>query len=506
MELQALSDALKTSDFPVEFPGHWINGAWVNDRRAVAIDVSTNPCTGALLTKPSLSAHLINQAVEAAQSSFTAEAQMSFDERLEILGKFRQVCADYEELIERALCVELGKPMWEVKSELDFVHKALESILDGGHPVEESLESGYCFKHSKAQVTLKPLGPVIAFIPFSTPFLSFTQAFSSALIAGCPLVAMTSSHASLCTMVFTQIVAKLGLPSGYFSSLFGSYKFFVKTLQDKRLKAVIYSGSREHCDSIRRDYVSDCSRELVLYSGGKNAVILDQSAQVEIAAELCLRGVLKTAGQLNSSTSQVFVPRQLLSQFNEVLVERLKDIKIGPEFIQWSADSASIADKNVLGPLYSKKALEKFLRFQTMAKREASDTLVWGKAIDTGSDGYFVTPGLHVFDSFDASSAYQSNVFMCPDLSIYAYDSIEQAVSSANATAAPFIVSLVGADSDRLTRLTNGLDAPNVVFNQATVDISLFDAAAGRNIAGGHRYAGFQVANLLTYPQLIFKG
>jgi acyl-CoA reductase-like NAD-dependent aldehyde dehydrogenase len=307
-------------------------------------------------------------------------------------------------------------------------------------------------------------------------------------------------------MIFTQIISKLGLPDGFFNSLFGSYKFFVKALQDKRLKAVIYSGSREHCDSIRRDYVSDCSRELVLYSGGKNAVIVDQSAQLELAVELCLKGVIKTAGQLNSSTSQVFVPRQLLSQFNEALVARLKDIKIGPQFVQWSADSASVADRNVLGPLYSKKALEKFLRFQTMAKREASETLVWGKAIDAGSDGYFVTPGIHFFESFDASSAYQSNVFMCPDLSIYAYDSIEQAVSSANATAAPFIVSLIGADSDRLASLTNGLDAPNVLFNQATVDISLFDAAAGRNIAGGHRYAGFQVANLLTYPQFIFKG
>lgn len=506
MELKALSDALKASDFPVAFPGHWINGTWETDRRADAIEPSVNPCNGALLTKPSLSAHLINQAADAAQDNFSVAAQMPFEERLDVLRRFKQVCADYEELIERALCLELGKPMWEVKSELDFVHQALESVLDSRQTIKASLESGYSFQHSKAQVELKPLGPVIAFIPFSTPFLSFTQAFSSALIAGCPLVAMTSTHASLCSMVFTQIVANLGLPDGFFNSLFGSYKFFVRALQDRRFKAVIYSGSREHCDSIRRDYVSDYSRELILYSGGKNAVIVDESAQVELAVELCLRGVIKTAGQLNSSTSQVFVPRQLLGQFNDALVGRLKKIKIGPEFVQWSSEVEISAQKNVLGPLYSKKALEKFLRFQTMAKREASETLVWGKAIDGGSEGYFVTPGLHVFDRFDASSAYQSNVFMCPDLAIYGYDKVEEAIGSVNTTAAPFIVSLIGEDTERFSHLTSSLDAPNVVFNQATVDISLFDAAAGRNIAGGHRYAGFQIVNLLTYPQLIFKG
>ena len=70
-----------------------------------------------------------------------------------------------------------------------------------------------------------------------------------------------------------------------------------------------------------------------------------------------------------------------------------------------------------MGPLYSKKAIDKFLRFQTMAKRESKKTLLWSRTYETESNGYFVLPGVHMIDEFDPTSAYQSNVIMAPDLS-----------------------------------------------------------------------------------------
>ena len=63
------------------------------------------------------------------------------------------------------------------------------------------------------------------------------------------------------------------LPEGAVNVAFENYKAFENCLQDQCIKGVIYSGSREHCDSIRGDYTNVLNWQLILQSGGKNAVI-----------------------------------------------------------------------------------------------------------------------------------------------------------------------------------------------------------------------------------------
>ena len=79
-----------------------------------------------------------------------------------------------------------------------------------------------------------------------------------------------------------------------------------------------------------------------------------------------------------------------------------------------------------------------------MDKREVDDTLVWGKAYDAKRDGYFLSLGVHIFSSFDNRSAYQSNVFICPELVIYPYNSIDEAIENMNNTRVSLVTSFVG--------------------------------------------------------------
>src|SRR5690606_16760312 len=141
-------------------------------------------------------------------------------------------------------------------------------------------------------------------------------------------------------------------------------------------------------------------------------------------------GGFKGSGQLCTSTSQIFVHKSLQSELSEALVAKVQSLKIG------RTDSA---DENVfMGPMYSRKAVEKFLRYQTMAHREAKADLLWGKHLDAKTDMCLVAPGVHLMTNFDPSSSYQSNVLFCPDISLSEYEKLDDGVPFIFTTDAPY--------------------------------------------------------------------
>lgn len=492
MNYKAFSIALHAGDFPIEFPGHWLGGQWHQDRRAKSLAGSYNPSRGTKLVEPNLSGPLMQDAIDAAELAQTALKQLSFEERLNLILKFKSVVGDYQEEIIQALRVEAGKPLWEAKADFDSTYKKLEDLLSSRDEIHKALIAPYGIATSLDGMALQPLGICMAFLPFSTPFATMTQSFVGAMISGCPLVMMSSNHATLGGILYACLFDKIeDLPKGAVNMLFGNYKFFVKTLQDRRIKAVIYSGSREHCDAIRQESVNNLTRQLILQSGGKNAIIVHETADMDEAVRCSVFGAIKSAGQLNTSTSRIFIPSSLQKNFTESLVHAVQELKIGP---------TDTDDSPLMGPLYSQKAVDKFLRFQTMAKREAAEDLVWGKAVDCGTDGFFVSPGVHLFGEFDGSSSYQSNVFMCPDMVIYPYESLSDAIRWANETSAPYVTSLIGEEEAFRPYMPN-LVAPNILMNLPTVGVDILLPVAGRNLCGGHRLNGIGIAMLLTYPQ-----
>ncbi|MFW7382047.1 MAG: aldehyde dehydrogenase family protein [Oligoflexus sp.] len=494
MNLQSFNAAIQAGQFPLEFPGHWLAGQWKQDKRGQSINGSSNPSRGTKLIDVNISVPLIHEAIGSAEAAQQTLAAMSLDERLQILYKFKSVVADFQEEIIRVLRVEAGKPQWEAKADFDSTFQKLEDVLHAKEQIHTALVAPFGIATRLDGIRLQPVGVTMAFLPFSTPFATMAQTFAAAMISGCPIVVMSSSHATLAGILFSLMFEKIEeLPHGAVNMLFGNYKSFIKALQDKRIKAVIYSGSREHCDAIRAENVNNLTRQLILQSGGKNSVIVDESADLSEAVRCSLFGVIKAAGQLNSSTSRIFVPKSMLSEFTDQMEHAVREMQIGPT----DGDSDPL-----MGPLYSQKAVDKFLRFQTMAKRESAETLVWGKALDCGSDGHFVSPGLHVFAEFDPDSSYQSNVFMCPDMVVYPYERMEDAVCWANSTSAPYVTALLGAEEAFQPYLPS-LISPNILHNLPTVGVDLLLPVAGRNLCGGHRLNGVGIAMLLTYPQAL---
>lgn len=491
MGIEAFTAALRARSFPLSFPGHYIGGEWVNDPKAETLQGSFNPSRGEPIVKVLVSKKIIESGMDSADAAQKSLVATTLEQRIEWLARLRQVVTDYQAQIVDALCVEAGKPRWEAEADFSASLQQLDALLHERDRIRAALLGPVQLAWTDTEFSLQPNGITIAFLPFSTPLATFIQSLCGALIAASPLVVMPSSHAVLSGALFAYIIEKSELPAGAVNIVFGNYQTFMKTLADKRIQSVIYSGSREHCDAIRRDYSGTLTRQLLLQSGGKNSVIVDSSADIKEAIRCVLYGVIKNAGQLNTSTSRVYIPESMVEEFKKEMIKSVRSLNIGP---------TDGAENPHLGPLYAQKAVEKFLRYQTMAKREASDTWVWGKVYSSGTTGNFVSPGVHFFDDLDVGTSYQSNVLMCPDLSVYPYKSVEEAIQSANNTDAPLVTSLIGAD-ERVKPFVPLLKAPNVLINLPTVGLDVFLPVAGRKLCGDYRLNGLGIAFLLTYPQ-----
>lgn len=500
MDLALFAKQLEQKSFPIVWPGQWVGGRWQPAKRGPAQKASVNPNSGQKLIEVTADKESVSLAIESAFEARRSFGLMPLTSRLEILKRFRQALIDHQQVAETVLRIEAGKPHWEARDDFDAAVKYLDWVAVHGMDAIDSLMAPARLGPQKGGFEMLPIGVTAAYLPFSTPMTSFAFYFAATVLAGCPLILNTSAHAMLSGILFALVAEKQELPPAALNVVFGNFNSFKQLLADRRVAAILYTGSREHCDTIRIESRAHVGRQVVLQSGGKNAVIVHSSADLEHAVKCVVYGALKSAGQRCSSTSRVFVYRSVLPQFKEQMVEAFRNVRIGRTDVDVSDGKAG----PFMGPLYSDKAVEKYLRFQTMANRESEKTLLWGKAVEGDSGGYFVTPSLHYLSRFDNASAYQGNVLFSPDVAIYDYDVLDTAIEQINTTDAAFAVSFIG-DPEIIAERRHLFLAPNLLVNTPTVEMDATLPLAGRLQSGHHRFHGPGIALYLCYPQVLSR-
>lgn len=499
--LKNLASTLASNSFPLPWRGHWIQGDWVVTQGGKARE-SHNPSTGDLLLTTHCDRATVVRALDAAEQSQARLFELRLSGRMAQMARLRHGLADFSEVVQRSLVLEGGKPAREAAAEFAAGLRYLDGLMVHAETILGQIlaPARTSIGGDGQDVVALPIGVTVAFIPFSTPLTSFLTALGAAMLAGAPIVFISSSHAALSATVYTSLLATLDLPPGSVQALMGHFDVLKHVLSDRRVAAIAFTGSREHCEVIRKESYGFVDRQLMLQSGGKNSVIVHSSADLTLATQVVLDGVIRGAGQLCTSTSRVFVYRNMIDPFVEQLVAQLSSLRIGPP--KFGVDAAEDVD---MGPLYSEKALDKFLRFQTMAHREAISTPIWGKVVEPNRlRGHFVAPGVHLFQEVDPRSAYQSNVLFCPDLAIYPYDTLDNAIQQTNATDAPFVVSFVG-DRAAISDRRHHLRAPNIVINGPTTESDTSLPLGGRGQSGHHRFTGPGLGFSLTWPQALVE-
>lgn len=510
---------LETRQFPMEWPGHFLASGWhksgkiedTGERRR-----SQNPGTGEILVATTTEREAkssLDAAIEQANHARLALRTIPMEVRIEGLRTIRRALGDHSHAAILALRLEAGLTPAEADMDLSSALRHLDHVLENPQEIERALLAPARLEiqssGSHNDYVMLPVGTVLGYLPFSTPLATFASQVAGAFLAGCPLITMPSPHSSLIGILLGSIVSGLNLTRGSLQIVFGNFEVLRHGLLNKRVAAVLYNGSREHCERIRAESRAVAERQLVLQSGGKNALILHESGDVDAAVRSTLAGALRAAGQMCTSTSRVFVHRSLAGKYCEAIQKSVEKLKIGrtdlPEQDHLTGtDILPGHGSPHMGPLYAGKAVDKFLRFQTMARREAKKIIVTGKKIPEYRHGHFVTPGIHLMKQFDALSSYQSNVIFSPDIAIHEFDQLNDAIEAVNATDAAFAMSFFG-DPALIQEWRHHILAPNVILNGPTTEYEAQLPLAGRLQSGHHRFHGTALALYLSYPQAIFR-
>lgn len=479
--------------------GNFVNGKRLIPRQEKIEKISYNPSTGEPLFSYFYSIEHAKNAIETNSKLFLKKQKLDIKAQISLLKNSALVFKKYEVAIKKCLQVECGVPEWESNLIVTQALTYLKNFEKDEIIFEAMNRLPLEVKNVAYNLKLHPVGPAAAYLSFSNPVNNFIHYFTSAVIAGCPISLFASPQIALTTWTMSLFIEELGLPVGSVNIILAGFEEFKNAIEDERIKAIIYSGSKDHCDVLRKGHKGYLARQIILQSGGKNCALIHSSADLSVATKSVIFGAFRSAGQLCSSTSRVFIYRSMLPEFIKKLLDSVGKLSIG----ETHKTNENLNSPVVMGPLYSKAALEKFLLYQTMANRNSLETIYWGREIDEPwAKGYFVSPGIHLMEDFDPNSSYQNTVLFSPDIAIYPYDVLSDAIEYINSSSPNFVTSFFG-DQHIIEERCQLFQTPNILVNSPTTEFELAHPLPPRSHNSHHRYHGINLAFHLLQPQVL---
>ena len=251
----------------------------------------------------------------------------------------------------------------------------------------------------------------------------------------------------------------------------------------ENVDAVLFTGSYETGLAIKSSITNHYWKMAALEMGGKNTSIVWEDADMDRAIYQNIFGAFASTGQRCSCTSRIIVHKSIHDKFVERFHETAKTIKIG----HWK-------DENFCGPLVNNSAVEKFLRFQEIAKREGAENIMRGKVIEPGYEGNYVTPSLNLIAKTNPNSVYEKEEIFGPNVAIYSSDDLDEAIQIADDTSYGLSGAIFTKDRSIYEKVAEDLNVGLLNWNRATCGASSKLPFGGTKKSGnGHPSAHFAV-------------
>jgi len=304
--------------------------------------VVTNKYTGALAARVARADRaVLAQAIAAATAAFPAMRRLPGFERQRVLQHVVQRVSERQKELAEALAVEAGKPIRDSRAEVTrlidtFRIAAEEAVRIHGEwlPLDISPRAVGC----EAVVRRFPVGPCAFITPFNFPMNLVAHKVAPAIAAGCPWVLKPASATPVGAVLLGEIIAEAGLPRGAFSILPCASAEAEPLVTDERIKLLSFTGSPDVGWALK---ARAGKKRVALELGGNAACIVDENADLELAAERITIGAFYQSGQSCISVQRVLAHRDVYEALKTKLVQRATALKAGDP----------LAEDTFLGPL-----------------------------------------------------------------------------------------------------------------------------------------------------------
>lgn len=429
--------------------------------------------------------------LESAVRGFKTWRNTPLSKRIEILKNYQTQLKLRSDEIAIAISHEVGKPLWESKTEVQSLIGKVDVTINDSLPriLTKNIEN--ILPDTKGSVHFKPIGPCLIIGPFNFPCHLANGQILSALIAGNSIIFKPSEKACYSAQIMFECLANSGFEPGVINLIQGDGETARRLLKCREIKGVFFTGSKDVGIKILESTYSDLSKLVCLELGGKNTAIVDETANLDFAIEELIKGSFLTAGQRCTSTAIVAIHNSIAQKFIEQFHSIAKKI-----IVDHPIDHVATP---FMGPLIDQRALDQYLLFMGMAKREGIEEIMRGKHLEKKYKGYYVSPSIHLTDSFQKSSHFLSSEIFGPNCTFITYSDFDEAIAIANSTEYGLAASVFTSKQERFDHAVSNIDSGLVNLNRSTVGASAKLPFGGVKNSGNYRPAALTTIDACVY-------
>ncbi|CAM3063350.1 aldehyde dehydrogenase family protein [Filibacter tadaridae] len=473
---------------------NFINGVWQDETKADYTEV-LNPATGEKIADVRLSTKEdVDFAVAAAKEAQKKWALVPAPKRAEYLYAVGQLMIERKEHLSQVLTTEMGKVIEEARGEVqEGIDMAFYMAGEGrrlfGSTVPSELENKF------AMSVRAPIGVVGLITPWNFPVAIATWKSFPAIVAGNTFLWKPATETPMMAYEMAKIFEEVDLPKGVANIVFGSGSTVGTTMiEHPDVKVISFTGSTEtgrHVAELGGRHLKKVSLEM----GGKNAIIVMDDANVDLAVEGILWSAFGTSGQRCTACSRVIVHKDVKEELEQKLLTAMEPLTIGN----------GLDESIKIGPVINKKALEKIDGYVQIGQEEGAKLLSGGKVISDGelAKGNYYAPTLFTDVKWDSRLA-QEEVFG-PVISLIEVASLDEAIDVNNSVQFGLSSSIFSQDVNRIFRAQRDLDTGIVYINAGTTGAEIHLPFGGTKGTGnGHRDSGVAALDVYTEWKAVY--
>jgi acyl-CoA reductase-like NAD-dependent aldehyde dehydrogenase len=286
---------------------------------AVNMIETIDPSTGRVLERVAvMDAAQIEAKVEAAARRAPQWARTSFDERSALLrGVAARLRAERDSLAATAVR-EMGKPIVQARAEVEKCAWALEYFAEHGRAMLEAQAAPSTA--ARSYVAFRPLGVLLAIMPWNFPYWQVIRAAAPALMAGNALLLKHAANTTRCALELDRIFGEAGAPHGLFGVLIARGEAIDELVADSRIAAVTLTGSERAGAAVARA-AGEALKKCVLELGGSDPFVVFADADLDAAAKTAVKARFQNNGESCIAAKRFIVETSVHDEFLRRFVE-----------------------------------------------------------------------------------------------------------------------------------------------------------------------------------------
>ena len=430
----------------------------------------------------------IDDAVAAAAEAWKSWRLTPAPKRAEILYRTGEILSERKESYAREMTREMGKVLAETRGDVqEAIDTAYYMAGEGRRLFGQTTPSE--LKSKFAMSVRMPVGVVGMIAPWNFPMAIPSWKLFPALVCGNTCVIKPAEDTPLSTYNLVEALIEAGLPDGVVNIITGfGPDAGAPIVSHPGIRAVSFTGSSEVGRIVGQTAAANfkpCSLEM----GGKNAMIVLDDANLDLAVEGALWGAFGTTGQRCTATSRIILHRKIADEFTEKLIRRADALKVGD----------GLDEHTQMGPQVNQQQIETSIRYCDIAQNEGAKLLTGGGVLEDGvyDKGHFFAPT--VFGNVKPNMRIAQEEVFGPVVSLIEVNSFEESLEVANGIQYGLSTALYSRDVNKAFQAMRDLEAGITYINAPTIGAEVHLPFGGvKQTGNGHREGGTGALDFYT--------